>query len=81
MRLLGRFCRCSRIRRLCIDGWQRRRIRPINYHVTGALRLAHNRQRMEEFRHVQSMGRALGVAFEEVGADEMRRLYPFLEDA
>ena len=52
---------------------------PINYHVTGALRLAHNRQRMEEFRHVQSMGRALGVAFEEVGADEMRRLYPFLE--
>ena len=36
---------------------------PMNYHVTGAIRLAHSRQRMEEFRHVQAMGRHMGVEF------------------
>ena len=34
---------------------------PMNYHVTGAIRLAHSRQRMEEFRHVQSMGRTRNI--------------------
>src|SRR5947208_9190117 len=37
---------------------------PINYHVTGSLRLAHGRERMDEFRHVASMARAQGLGFE-----------------
>ena len=51
---------------------------PMNYHVTGAIRLAHGRQRMEEFRHVQSMGRHMGIEFEMSNSD-MQAMYPFLE--
>ena len=52
---------------------------PMNYHVTGAIRLAHSRQRMEEFRHVQAMGRQMGVEFEEMSNADMQAVYPFLE--
>ena len=52
---------------------------PMNYHVTGAIRLAHTRQRMEEFRHVEAMGRQMGVEFQEMSPAEMQEVYPFLE--
>ena len=52
---------------------------PMNYHVTGAIRLAHSRQRMEEFRHVQAMGRQMGIDFEEMSNADMKDIYPFLE--
>ena len=52
---------------------------PMNYHVTGAIRLAHSRERMDEFRHVQSMGRQMGVDFEMMSNADMQALYPFLE--
>ena len=52
---------------------------PMNYHVTGAIRLAHSRQRMEEFRHVEAMGRQMGVEFQEMSNREMQDIYPFLE--
>ena len=52
---------------------------PMNYHVTGAIRLAHTRQRMEEFRHVEAMGRQMGVELQEVTNEEMREIYPFME--
>jgi len=52
---------------------------PMNYHVTGAIRLAHSRQRMEEFRHVQAMGRHMGVELEEMSNSDMQAIYPFLE--
>ena len=52
---------------------------PMNYHVTGAIRLAHSRQRMEEFRHVERMGRQMGVEFQEMSPSEMQEVYPFLE--
>jgi dimethylglycine dehydrogenase len=52
---------------------------PMNYHVTGAIRLAHSRQRMEEFRHVERMGRQMGVEFQEMSNAEMQEIYPFLE--
>ncbi|MDA7598974.1 FAD-dependent oxidoreductase [Alphaproteobacteria bacterium] len=52
---------------------------PMNYHVTGAIRLAHSRQRMEEFRHVERMGRQMGVDFVEMSPSEMQEIYPFLE--
>ena len=37
---------------------------PINYHVTGSVRLAHTADRMREFRHVASMARANGVDYD-----------------
>ena len=52
---------------------------PMNYHVTGAIRLAHSRQRMEEFRHVERMGRQMGVEFQEMSPSEMQEVYHFLE--
>src|SRR5450432_4180373 len=36
---------------------------PINYHVTGSLRLAHTRDRMDEFKHVAAMAQAQGIDF------------------
>ncbi|MEK9851093.1 MAG: FAD-binding oxidoreductase, partial [Candidatus Puniceispirillum sp.] len=52
---------------------------PMNYHVTGAIRLAHSRQRMEEFRHVEAMGRHMGLEFQEMSNSDMKEIYPFLE--
>jgi dimethylglycine dehydrogenase len=52
---------------------------PINYHVTGSLRLAHGRERMDEFRHVASMAQAQGIDFALLDPHEARRLYPYLE--
>src|SRR5262245_65321737 len=34
---------------------------PINYHITGSIRLANNRDRMDEFHHVAVMARAQGI--------------------
>jgi dimethylglycine dehydrogenase len=52
---------------------------PINYHVTGAIRLAQSRARMEEFRHVTAMARQQGIAFEMLTPAEIRDRYPFIE--
>ncbi|WP_019995452.1 GcvT family protein [Aureimonas ureilytica] len=52
---------------------------PINYHVTGSLRLGHTDERMLEFRRAKGMGRHQGMAMEVLGTDELKRLYPFLE--
>jgi dimethylglycine dehydrogenase len=52
---------------------------PINYHVTGSLRLAHTAERMQEFQRARGMGRYQGMAIDVVGPDEIRRRYPFIE--
>ena len=52
---------------------------PMNYHVTGALRLAHSRDRMAEFAHVAGMGRAQGLEMDLVSPDEMAAMHPFME--
>lgn len=52
---------------------------PMNYHVTGAIRLAHSEERMQEFRHVEAMGRHMGIEFQEMSPKEMQEIYPFLE--
>ena len=51
----------------------------IGYHGTGSLRLAHHRERMDEFRHVLAMARAQGLAFDLLSPTQARELYPFLE--
>jgi dimethylglycine dehydrogenase len=52
---------------------------PINYHVTGSIRLAHVKPRMEEYRHVAAMAGAQGIEFEVIGPDEIRERYPPIE--
>ena len=52
---------------------------PMNYHVTGSLRLAHGMERMREFERAAGMGRYQGMALETLGVDEIRGRYPFLE--
>ena len=52
---------------------------PINYHVTGAVRLAHSEDRMDEFRHVSSMARYQGIDIHMMTNEEMKSVYPFLE--
>lgn len=52
---------------------------PMNYHVTGSLRLAHDKERMREFQRAAGMGRYQGMAMKVIGANEVRNHYPFLE--
>jgi dimethylglycine dehydrogenase len=34
---------------------------PMNYHVTGSIRLAHSKERMQEFERARGMGRYQGM--------------------
>jgi dimethylglycine dehydrogenase len=51
---------------------------PINYHITGSIRLAHGRDRMDEYRHVVSMARAQGIDFDLLSPSEIRAKYPHI---
>jgi dimethylglycine dehydrogenase len=52
---------------------------PMNYHVTGSLRLGHSKERLQEFRRVVGMGRYQGMDLDILGPDEIRGRYPFVE--
>ena len=52
---------------------------PINYHLTGSVRLAHTRNRMDEFRHVKSMAKANGLDYEILSPSELKERYPLIE--
>jgi len=52
---------------------------PMNYHVTGAIRLAHSKERMQEFEHAVSMAQYQGLDFRMMTNEEMQDVYPFLE--
>ncbi|MBA3447868.1 MAG: FAD-dependent oxidoreductase [Pseudaminobacter sp.] len=52
---------------------------PMNYHVTGSLRLAHTKERMREFQRVKGMGRYQGMDIDVVGVDDIKGRYPFIE--
>jgi dimethylglycine dehydrogenase len=52
---------------------------PMNYHVTGSIRLAHSRERMQEFARAAGMGRYQGMDIEILDPDQTRDRYPFLE--
>ncbi|MEO1316804.1 MAG: FAD-dependent oxidoreductase, partial [Pseudomonadota bacterium] len=52
---------------------------PMNYHVTGSLRLGHGLERMREFEHAASMGRTQGVPMEMMTVKEMQEKHPFME--
>ncbi|MCY7306255.1 MAG: FAD-dependent oxidoreductase [Rhodoferax sp.] len=52
---------------------------PINYHLTGSVRLAHGRDRMDEFRHVQSMAKANGLDYQILSPTDLKQRYPLIE--
>ena len=53
----------------------------INYHVTGSIRLAQGRTRLEEYRHVAAVANMLDLGFEVLPPEELKRRYPPLETA
>jgi dimethylglycine dehydrogenase len=52
---------------------------PMNYHVTGSVRLGHSRERLLEFQRVKGMGRYQGMELEVLTPEEIRSKYPFVE--
>jgi dimethylglycine dehydrogenase len=51
---------------------------PMNYNVTGSLRLAHGRERMQEFERARGMGQHQGMALEILSPDEIAERHPFV---
>ena len=52
---------------------------PMNYHVTGSIRLAHSSHRMKEFERARGMGLYQGMDLNVVGIGDLKDKYPFLE--
>jgi dimethylglycine dehydrogenase len=52
---------------------------PMNYHVTGSIRLAHSKERMQEFERAKGMANYQGLSLEMMTNEEMQQKYPFLE--
>ncbi|MBZ8118489.1 FAD-dependent oxidoreductase [Roseovarius sp. LXJ103] len=52
---------------------------PMNYHVTGSVRLAHSKERMQEFERARSMGAHQGLELSLMSLDDIKAKYPFIE--
>ncbi|SFA69127.1 dimethylglycine dehydrogenase [Poseidonocella pacifica] len=52
---------------------------PINYHVTGAVRLAHSHERMMEFERVRGMAAHMGLTMDMCTPQELQAHFPFME--
>jgi len=52
---------------------------PMNYNVTGSIRLAHSAERLQEFERVVGMGRSQGMDLKILTPQEIKDYYPFLE--
>ncbi len=52
---------------------------PMNYHVTGSIRLAHSKERMQEFERVAGMGRYQGLQMDICTPAELKDIHPFME--
>ena len=52
---------------------------PMNYHVTGSIRLAHSKERMQEFERAKGMGLYQGMGMEILTPEETKERYPFIE--
>lgn len=46
------------------------------FHASGALRVTRNPDRLDEFRHVQGLGRFVGYEFSILTPDELKEIYP-----
>jgi dimethylglycine dehydrogenase len=52
---------------------------PMNYHQTGSIRLAHSKERMQEFERAKGMGLQQGMNLEILTPEEVKARYPFIE--
>ncbi|PWV99990.1 dimethylglycine dehydrogenase [Hoeflea marina] len=52
---------------------------PMNYHVTGSVRLGHSKERLQEFKRVVGMGRYQGLDLDILSPDDLKSRYPFAE--
>lgn len=52
---------------------------PMNYHVSGSIRLAHSQERLQEFHRVAGMGRYQGMEIDVMTPDEIAKWHPFVE--
>ena len=52
---------------------------PMNYHVTGSLRLAHTKERKLEFERAVGMGRYQGMDISMITPKDLKTVYPFIE--
>ena len=52
---------------------------PMNYHVTGSVRLAHSKERMQEFERARSMGAHQGLDLSIMSLGDIKEKYPFIE--
>ena len=52
---------------------------PMNYHVTGSIRLAHSKERMQEFKRAKGMGKSQGMDLDILAVDDIKGRYPFIE--
>ena len=52
---------------------------PMNYNVTGSVRLAHSKERMQEFERAAGMGRYQGMDIEMMQVSDFKDRYPFME--
>ena len=52
---------------------------PMNYHVTGSIRLAHSKQRMQEFARARAMGNYQSLNLALMTPDQAQEAYPFLQ--
>jgi len=52
---------------------------PVDHHPTGAVRLAHTEERMNEFERVVAMSKICGLDLEMISIERLEELYPFLD--
>ncbi|MGC1388805.1 MAG: FAD-dependent oxidoreductase [Steroidobacteraceae bacterium] len=53
--------------------------RPVGFHQCGALRVTNSPQRMDEFRHVQALGRFANTEFHLLSPGELRDVHPLAD--
>lgn len=51
---------------------------PINYHITGGVRLAHTQDHIDGYKHFIGMAKTMGVDFELIDAEETVKRHPLL---
>ncbi len=52
---------------------------PMNYHVSGSVRLGHSKERMQEFERARGMGLSQGMSLEMMQVEDIKGRYPFIE--
>ncbi len=52
---------------------------PVDHHPTGAVRLAHTQDRMDEFERVVAMSKLAGLDLEMINVERLQELYPYLD--